>query len=323
MLPAVFEARVNELRTWSTPLLPPLLTRFGTDSAAEALERFAESLLTSFAERHGPRFGDIPSPLDVEALAAYLGIERERDYESRSHAAQAKLTRGRVLVSVNRRDSYWRRRFSLAHEIAHVCLRRELGPVPRETTRVLRRAVSEEEALCNRLAAALLMPRTDVRRSASSTGGTSQITRACVEKASRDFHVSEGVVVRRYAEVQSLLLLLWSRVPHSRKAASEAAIRVVARHPPYPWFSRWFVPRDITASADRIRPNIVAAAFESAASCSSTIKILGLGSLPNGEYCAHTVFFPEPLQQRFLYQQGHEPSATVALLIRPEFGSMP
>ncbi len=88
---------------------------------------------------------------DLVALAAAEGIEVTQSAALREHG-RVEWAGGVRRISVNQRDNRPRKRFTVAHELAH-CLIFGVG-------RELRRSYSEEEERrCDRFAASLLMPR--------------------------------------------------------------------------------------------------------------------------------------------------------------------
>lgn len=124
------------------------------------LDRRAEALAITFG---GP-------PCDVDAVAHTVGIlwVAVEDIEP-----SAVLSAGPVedswMVVIRKDDSFVKRRFSLAHEAAHVVLgivgdeRRYRGKVAARGGRLIR---NPEEATCDYFAGALLMPRSWMLRAA-------------------------------------------------------------------------------------------------------------------------------------------------------------
>lgn len=130
-----------------------------TVAARRALEKQAEALAV--------RFGGPPS--DLEAIAATVGI---LNIASKDIDSAARLTVGPVDgvwgVLLRANDAYVRRRFSLAHEIAHLALgilgdeQRYMGEIAARRTR------TPEEAACDYFAGGLLMPRAWMVRAAEA-----------------------------------------------------------------------------------------------------------------------------------------------------------
>jgi predicted transcriptional regulator len=132
------------------------------------VERKAEALATRFG---GP-------PTELESIAGALGIV---DIALGDIATAATLQGGPVEgtwgVVLRRADSRTRRRFSLAHEIAHVALgitgdeRRYMGEAAARSGR------TPAERTCNYFAAALLMPRAMVNSLATDLFGAKELAR--------------------------------------------------------------------------------------------------------------------------------------------------
>jgi hypothetical protein len=108
------------------------------------------------------------APIDTEGLARELGLKVYRDPLERG--VYGKLTKDPAAPSgfaiyVNSFDAPVRQRFTIAHEIAHYVLHRDLindEIVDREMYRS--RLSNEYETQANRLAAEILMPSDLVRR---------------------------------------------------------------------------------------------------------------------------------------------------------------
>lgn len=103
------------------------------------------------------------APVDISALATDLGLSV---YESRSlpSGISGKISRkpdGRYAITVNARDAYRRRRFTIAHECAHFLLHRaKIGTgVLDDVMYRSEQLTSQDEFDANNKAADLLMPR--------------------------------------------------------------------------------------------------------------------------------------------------------------------
>jgi hypothetical protein len=141
------------------------------EAARDALERFVAT------------YGGEPPPVDVEELAGSLCRLRVRQADDLSAipgapndaALSGLLLPARREVWVSRRESWERRRFSVAHEVGHFllhafdqsegafCRAVDLRPDPESPERL-----REREA--NRFAAELLMPEPMVRREVEGRG---------------------------------------------------------------------------------------------------------------------------------------------------------
>jgi len=74
----------------------------------------------SAIEQFCSTFGEPTMPLDVDALASYLGISRSADAPTHSEDAEiVPVGDGRVAIRVNPDRPETRKRFSVAHEVSH------------------------------------------------------------------------------------------------------------------------------------------------------------------------------------------------------------
>lgn len=100
-------------------------------------------------------------------------------------------------------DNWHRQRFTLSHELAHLCFLSFAPALPKERgigSRV-NKIDHREERLCNRIAGELLMPRSRFRIEARKLGPSFD----SIEGLSRIFDVSVGAVITRVKE-----LAVWS-----------------------------------------------------------------------------------------------------------------
>ncbi|BAE52557.1 ImmA/IrrE family metallo-endopeptidase [Paramagnetospirillum magneticum] len=108
------------------------------------------------------------APVDLDAMARALGLDVTLDAEIPPDVS-GKIERvagGRFRVSINQKHHANRRRFTLAHEIAHYVLHRDLIGTGVTDNAMYRSAnlSDEQEVQANRFAAGLLMPADVVRR---------------------------------------------------------------------------------------------------------------------------------------------------------------
>lgn len=98
-------------------------------------------------------------PVPVGAIAKKLGIIVKRSTLKPGISGSIKENDGEVIIKVNRHDSLERQRFTLAHEISHFLLHRNLLVNGIEDTVLFRSSLSNAlEAEANRLAADIVMP---------------------------------------------------------------------------------------------------------------------------------------------------------------------
>lgn len=133
-------------------------------------------------------------------------------------------------IELQSRDGRARRRFSLAHEIGHLCFRDcDASLAVERATGVLNNDTvgRREEWICDRLAAELLMPDRLFRPRAAE----SQPNRAGIAELARDFGVSAEAALTRGAELQIWPLARIGWFVSSEKKASATRVRHYATPP--------------------------------------------------------------------------------------------
>lgn len=155
-------------------------------------------------------------PVNVEAAARYLGIERLVYAELMdSDGSLAETSSGRYIATVRSAQSDARRRFTLAHEVGHAIVLRSLGSEDRPGTRsrTACRPVTpdekDEEQLCDLIASELLMPRAKFVAVMEETG----VSAETVPEIARRFEVSLQACARKVAQLlpYEVGLGLWSK----------------------------------------------------------------------------------------------------------------
>jgi Zn-dependent peptidase ImmA (M78 family) len=115
------------------------------------------------------RSGFLKPPVDVFSLARYLGVVVQEEIMDDDISGYLELRAGRWVAGVNSLHHLNRRRFSLAHELAHFLLHRAQSQAFRDevfTRRLGSRNKMEIEA--DNLAAEILMPDEFFRESVAS-----------------------------------------------------------------------------------------------------------------------------------------------------------
>jgi len=113
--------------------------------------------------------GLLRAPVDVFAIAEYIGVEVVEEIMSDDMSGFLEFRGGRWVAGVNALHHENRRRFSIAHELAHYLLHREARTRFEDevfTRRQGKRDKVENEA--DELAASILMPEDEFRSSISS-----------------------------------------------------------------------------------------------------------------------------------------------------------
>lgn len=110
------------------------------------------------------------APVDIEGLIRELGIELDKkaDLDEGIAGQIERLEDGRYKISVNKKDHYYRQRFTMAHELGHYFFHRSLIGDGIDDNKAYR-STSEgrfynvnikpaHETLANQFAASILMP---------------------------------------------------------------------------------------------------------------------------------------------------------------------
>jgi Zn-dependent peptidase ImmA (M78 family) len=114
-------------------------------------------------------------PVNIEGLIEDLGIDliRKGELDPRISGQIERIDGDKYRITANKAESYFRRRFTMAHELAHYLLHKDLIGAGVDDTRAYRSTdigrfhnvsiLPEHETEANRLAARLLMPGEQVR----------------------------------------------------------------------------------------------------------------------------------------------------------------
>lgn len=105
------------------------------------------------------------APVDLDGMAQALGLDVRYEASMPSNVAGSIRRVGdRFRVDINGRHSKWRQRFTLAHEIAHYVLHRDLiGDGITDTDKYRSRLSDDLETQANRFAVEILMPARTLR----------------------------------------------------------------------------------------------------------------------------------------------------------------
>jgi hypothetical protein len=134
-------------------------------------------------------------PVPLGALAAGLGVEVRLSALRPGESGSIELENGRFVIKVNRHETRERQRFTLAHEIAHYLLHKNLilsdGKI---SDTVLYRSGQPEriEFEANRLAADLIMPDELIKADLSKIGPS--ITEEAIEYLAHEWQVSRAAM---------------------------------------------------------------------------------------------------------------------------------
>ena len=163
-----------------------------------SLERKAEQLLVDA--------GLDTAPVPVEQVTAYLGIKVELAELGEECSGVLVRNEGRAVIGVNQDHHPNRRRFSIAHEIAHFVLHKgdtyiDKGYLVNFRDRESGSGTKWEEMAANAFAAALLMPAKQVRE-AFKQQPFDLTEDEGLEKLARKFKVSPQAMTYRLINLQ-------------------------------------------------------------------------------------------------------------------------
>jgi hypothetical protein len=176
-------------------LIAALVHSTGASDAYAAIRAKATEAMGRFRAT----FGDPVGPLDIDALASFLGIGRSIDRPAHSEDAElVPIGNGRVAIRVNPDRPETRRRFSIAHEVVHTFFPNyQTKTWCRTDSRFRNRDNPDDlvEMLCDVGAAELIMPAPWFIEDA-----TVVTTAAGLIELARKYVASREATLRRFAE---------------------------------------------------------------------------------------------------------------------------
>jgi Zn-dependent peptidase ImmA (M78 family) len=172
-------------------------------------EHLAKSMLSGI---------DAFPPINLDVLAERLGVREIRDSPLKEDGRTTWQT-GRPVIELREDRPATRRRFTLAHELAHVLIARDRT---RSVYRASQMSDESEEALCDWVAAAVLMPYEWIKPYASREMLNLSLLRLVAHRA----EVSLSAAAVRIAEVgrRTCMFLQWRRVGDHWGLTTRAAV---------------------------------------------------------------------------------------------------
>lgn len=269
--------------SWVNPVVLDFASRYGHPDDPVAAASVAVGALLRDAD---PDMALRPWESDLGAISSALGVDLSTlEYGSlESTARLGARDDGSLKISIknegNRKPGWGRTRFSIAHELGHVLIRRNGMPLPRAARLLAGRTQHEEETLCHLIASEILMPSDRLKRFIDANSVGSGVNGALVLGASREFKVSQIVSANRFAALWSEgVAIYWAMSPHPQFQGSPSKLRVRWAYPLSPLSNGGYVPYHATAKAGRIRPNLPIDCYESGISISSQIEVSNFGDL--------------------------------------------
>lgn len=301
----------TERTEWKNSVVLALLKRYDFSlPLSDVIELEAEALV----ERASDGVSGDPWVTPVEKLAEALNVRVVYELGTNSgFRGLLKREGGRSIVGVKRKG-YFRDRFTIAHELAHVYLRRLAGPLgPADLQNTGGHLGAEEEMVVNMLAGAVLMPKS---RMYARLSNDVPINSDQVRQIAKLFRVSGRVALRRIAWIRKAVLLTWHEESNPKKDGSEKLARISSVYPNLMRFYGVYIPLHCT-SGRRFRPDLVDEALREERDLCGDSYITSLGSLPEGKYYVCSLFWGSS-QESFLRDgliEGRRDNGKVATLI--------
>lgn len=158
-------------------------------------------------------------PYDPQVAAEYYGISVEINDDLSSSSGRFLSAEGRASILLKREQTYYRRRFSCAHELGHAVLRGYCGSQPQLSSCIPENTV-EEEVRANIFASAFLMPEEDIIKELASQAPTMDAENVA-SKLSGTFAVHLFSVLYRLADfelpVKPWFFLILKYMAHPQK----------------------------------------------------------------------------------------------------------
>lgn len=146
------------------------------------------ALIPDVAKKVLDRFWDFTVPVDLEGIAARAGFEVQYDTNMANVSGCCEVVNGKGLIVINANEPEVRRRFTLAHELAHLFLgHADNGKQFRDDPNTFANpyAFNIQEVDANRLGAEILMPSDAINHYIVSKGMTSILDLALAFKVSK------------------------------------------------------------------------------------------------------------------------------------------
>jgi Zn-dependent peptidase ImmA (M78 family) len=299
------DALNNSKAEWQHPIANSLLSNYESEvGILDIIDLEAESLLNKIRKNDPKIFSpeDVLTP--IEKIARALNVDLAACRNSGA-LGTAKVSGAKIQFAINTENQhYFRQRFTVAHELGHVCLSQLAGPLTYREIARAGKSSYEEEFLCDLFGSALLMPLSTIKRYLE---GESAISLRTINGIAKDFKVSKGAVLRRIACVKRWLLLFWGEIENPLTEGSDKAERIVSVYPNISQLSNYFIPLYCTAHGERFEPNLILESLEKEVSISGDVLIRNLGSLPEGNYHIHNVFFRRWSKDADYYERNYKP----------------
>lgn len=282
---------------WKHPLSVSLLRKHGYEKDIQQIIEIETASLVSGLRQDRPSMFSDNSAVPIEAIAAALNIRAARRPCPAAFSATLRQTGTGYEISHGPNQHYYRRRFSLAHEMGHLVLSRLAGPFSNRDLQNTKGQRHEEEIICDLFASALLIPKTAFE---SALDKQIALTHRDINSLAKRFKVSKSAVLRRMAALEGHILILWDHMSNPVRKKSQKAERIAQVYPFVSLLSKHYIPLYCTLDTRRFSPNIVLESFHSGQALSGYVEIKNLGSIAGGEYFVRNIPF-EKWNEDLLY----------------------
>lgn len=164
--------------------------------------------------KYFPELQKLRSPVNLPALAKKLGIQIEKKELTQYDGSLSWDDNGRATIAVSTIGGIRRQRFTIAHELGHWLLQKEL--LGRKTHPLFRglsstkETLTQEERIVNRIAAEILVPHRPLTEWLAQDGLSLKV----LTGISRTYQVSRQMAIRRLAEVSEMPIVYLNVVPY-------------------------------------------------------------------------------------------------------------
>ena len=157
---------------------------------------YGNNELDGFAEKLLSHLGlDDETAIDISSVAKKLGLNvYSTSFENNAISGYIKFENGEKNIYINNTQSVQRQRFTVAHEIAHYILHKEVLEQNGGTPMFRGGDSNYAERQANRLAAAILMPQTKVQEMYQNQKKT-------IQEMAELFWVSYGAMANRISSL--------------------------------------------------------------------------------------------------------------------------
>ena len=242
-------------KEWQHPIATNLARQYNYEKdLVEIIETISEDLLFQLKATRPKIFPKNLVYIPIEQIVSILDIEFVETFNN-EFAGQAQFHGSNLQISASflSKTNYFRRRFSIAHELGHIILRKLVSPLTNSEIIAANKFHYEEEALCNLFAASLLTPKQLILQYLQEAD---KITPNLVDQIAGDFRVNRESVLRRIAQLTNSILLLWKKTNNPLTKGSPKVERVIRIYPNFSQLSLFYIPLYCYPSDSRFSPNI-------------------------------------------------------------------